>query len=283
MSTTTSKVLYYLNRLANIFLYKIKFVGNELEFEINTLQIIFSTICTIFYIFFITLTGVMCVLVIEDHFMTHALRLSHFAIILITYANAFSYQKRVKWVFKKIYQLDNTLKPEMKNPKIVKVFLTQKVLIILFSLIHDFVTFSFWQVPIKCYAVGYVQTLPSVLMEISYVFGLTKLENQINACRKNLNLSHLDCLNEIKKCRRIIDSLYQIPILIKISMRFADSLVVFRMIIHHLMGIASLPFEGILSMTVWQFRVIVEIIFALYLIQRNDDKVRFTFNFAKKI
>lgn len=277
MSTTTSKILYYLNRFTNLFLYQIKVVENELDFKINKPQVLVSSILSICYLYFITSIGFTCTFDVEFDFVAMLSKLSHFISLNILYLNALMYRKELKWVSNEIFQLDNVLKPEMKNSTIVKLYFTEKVFILVISSFQDILANKYWNVSLKCYIVGYLQIIPNALTEISYIFGLTKLENQIKACKKNLTLTHLDCLSEIKKTRRVLDSCYQIPIMLKLSMRFADSLIIFQTMIKHFMSIEPMPFEGVFGMLTWGAEVVTDMIFLLYLIQRNDDQVYLQF------
>lgn len=275
MSTTTLKILYYLNRSTNLFLYSTEVLENGLKFKINKIQVVFSTILEIVFIYYMTATGFACIFEDKFNFVQTVLNASQFVSLYIIYFNTLLYQKEIKWVSNKIFELDKILKPEMNNPKIVKLFLIEKAVLILCFLIQDVLVYDAIEMELKCYVVGYLQGIPNMLPEISYIFALTKLENQLNACQENLALTHLDCLREIKKCRRVLDSCYQIPMLLKLAMRFSDSLVVFQAIIKQLMRKITLHFEGTISVLTWESEVVIEIIFVLYLIQRNDEKVDF--------
>lgn len=274
LSTTTSRTIYYLNRFMNTIYFKIEVEEGELKFRINKIQVFLSSIiCTVIF-GYMSKTDYECMKRQNSSFLQTSLRFSNDIAIYILYFNCFIYRNEFKCVFRTVHRLNSVLKTSLKNSKLFSFYLLQKFLVMIFFIVQDSLTYCYWGVSANCYFIGYIQFIPNNIVEITYVFNLMKINNLLNAMRKNPELKeNFKYLREIHECRSTINSCYQIPMILKLALRFSSSLVIFEAIIKSLMSIRLLHAKISFSVIAWEVELVTEVLFILYFVQNSNDNV----------
>lgn len=269
------RCIYYLNRLFCQFAFQIKVENNEFKIKTFKIDNILTSAVIIIAEIILIIVNIKC----SSSFTTSlqlSLKILHFSALIILYLNSFYYQEKLKSVLKRMFEFEKKLNITSTS-KAFKIYTFQKCIVFLTYIVQDILVYiDMWIMPLDCLFIAYMEHFPNDIWEITYIYITTKFQ-QFCKIQHNKDMNeNLNNLNEIKKCKKTIELCYQIPIILKIFLRFTEALTAFDTLIKMLYFYKS--FEQILHYTmsaiIWQIQVSCEIFCLLYLIQQFNNSVR---------